>query len=332
MKSLLVTLADKNYLDQAKQLFSSVYFNAGWQGDYMLLAHEIPEEDLAWFREKGILVKECEPLFHGKLVSGYPVTILDKFYLFTPEFKKWDNIVFLDADIIVRYPLDKLAKVRGFNAALDVNKIKLKHQFNYYIPNNLLYKNITKKYKINIRSFNVGVMAFSSDIINENTFNELKELLNSYEKISLYTEQTLLNLYFYKKWKKLSFVYNFYVTIWEEWSNHYRLNKKIIDSPILHFIGSGKPWVKNNLLYAEWKENLDKANLINLKKRNTTNLKIFKKNKIYAYIVFISNTIGIFYDFYYFIDRQIGKIGIKLKKYYPTFYFKLKKINLKQKK
>jgi len=38
-KSVLVTLADENYIYQAKQLFSSVYFNVGWRGDYMLLAH-----------------------------------------------------------------------------------------------------------------------------------------------------------------------------------------------------------------------------------------------------------------------------------------------------
>ena len=31
-KNLLVTLADNNYIDQAKQVFSSVYFNAGWSG------------------------------------------------------------------------------------------------------------------------------------------------------------------------------------------------------------------------------------------------------------------------------------------------------------
>ena len=39
----MVTLADENYIDQAKQLFSSVYWNSGWKGDYMLLAHNIPE-------------------------------------------------------------------------------------------------------------------------------------------------------------------------------------------------------------------------------------------------------------------------------------------------
>ena len=58
-KNLFVTLADKNYLDQIKQLFSSIYFNAGWNGDCMLLSHEIADSDLEWFQSRGILVKKC---------------------------------------------------------------------------------------------------------------------------------------------------------------------------------------------------------------------------------------------------------------------------------
>ncbi len=322
MKSLLVTLADKNYLDQAKQLFSSVYFNAGWQGDYMLLAHEIPEEDLAWFREKGILVKECEPLFHGKLVSGYPVTILDKFYLFTPEFKKWDNIVFLDADIIVRYPLDKLAKVRGFNAVLDLGGYILDYQFDFNSKNSQLFKNTAKKYKMKTPAFNVGVMAFSSDIINENTFNELKELLNSYEKISLYTEQTLLNLYFYKKWKRLNFIYNLYYI---EMIRHYYQAPSNIYGPIIHFCAEEKPWLEKNPFFNEWKNNLIKAEYINLKNKPLIKISILNGIKIIFYKLYI-NTTRIVFIFYYFIDRQIGKIGIILKKIYPSLYFKLLKL------
>src|ERR1035437_2558156 len=121
-KHLLVALADINCIDQVKQLFSSVYFNAGWKGDYMLMAHDIPEEELLWFRNKGILVKKCKPLHHGK-ASGIeyaeinpleqkerielrkryrdaPV-LLNKFELFTPEFKTWDIVLYIVCDIIV---------------------------------------------------------------------------------------------------------------------------------------------------------------------------------------------------------------------------------------
>jgi len=52
MKNLLVTLATKDYVFLAKQLFSSAYFNAEWKGNYMLLAYRIPERNLKWFRKK----------------------------------------------------------------------------------------------------------------------------------------------------------------------------------------------------------------------------------------------------------------------------------------
>jgi len=130
-KNLLVTLADEGFIDQAKQLFSGVYHNAGWQGDYMLLSYKIPENKLRWFRDKGILVKECAPLYDKRMWrSGVPITIPGKLYLFDPEFKKWDNVVYLDVDIIVRGPLEKLTKVRGFAAANDGHsKRKLSYQF-----------------------------------------------------------------------------------------------------------------------------------------------------------------------------------------------------------
>ena len=112
-KCVLVTLADKNYLVQAKQLFSSVYHNSGWKWDYMLLAHEIPDDQLAWFREKGILVKHVRSLSKRDF-PWLPATVLSKFYVFTEEFKKWDIVVFLDGDIIVRASLDGLTKLITF--------------------------------------------------------------------------------------------------------------------------------------------------------------------------------------------------------------------------
>ena len=90
-ENLLVTLADKNFIAPAKQLFSSVYFNAGWIGDYMLLAHEISEKELIWFREKGVIIKKCRSLIK-KDIEGYHAAVFSKFYLFTAEFKKWEQL------------------------------------------------------------------------------------------------------------------------------------------------------------------------------------------------------------------------------------------------
>ena len=91
--AVLVTLADQSYLEQAKQVFASAYFNAGWKGDYLLLAHEIPEKDLQWFRQKGILIYHCQRIFNPKIAGAHPA-ILSKLYLFEDYFKKWQTIIY----------------------------------------------------------------------------------------------------------------------------------------------------------------------------------------------------------------------------------------------
>ncbi|HZL42655.1 MAG TPA: hypothetical protein VFD66_05190, partial [Verrucomicrobiae bacterium] len=79
-----MTLADRNFLPQAKQLFSSVYWNAGWAGDYMLLAHEVPEDQLQWFQDKGILIRNVKPLFareFGNERLMYPGIVTSKLHV-----------------------------------------------------------------------------------------------------------------------------------------------------------------------------------------------------------------------------------------------------------
>jgi lipopolysaccharide biosynthesis glycosyltransferase len=112
-KDLIVTLADANFVDQAKQLFSSVYFKAGWAGDYLLLTNNLSDLDRAWFENKGIIVYN-QPLISKEAFSekAYPPLLFSKFYLFTRYFKKWRKVIFLDADIIVRGSLEELATVR----------------------------------------------------------------------------------------------------------------------------------------------------------------------------------------------------------------------------
>ena len=92
-KSLLVTLADRNFINPAKQLFSGVYHNSGWEGDYMLLAYGIPDEELKWFIDKGILITQCRPVPYAEDFKDtrYSPVFFSKFQLFTPEFKKCRN-------------------------------------------------------------------------------------------------------------------------------------------------------------------------------------------------------------------------------------------------
>jgi len=322
-RNLLVTLADEGFIDRAKQLFSGVYHNAGWQGDYMLLAHEIPEKKLRWFRDKGILVKECSSLCnkHIKASSKASLTRLCRFYLFTPEFKKWDNIIYLDADIIVRGPLEKLTKVQGFAAVNDcLSKNKLLDQFisKYEGPFHLL----KSKYNLKKPAFNSGVIAFNTATIDKDTFRELLRLLERYGGITRYPDQALLNLFFYGRWTSLPRVYNalgYFI-----FTSPFIKNKNV-KAIAIHFIGGLRqclPWNKENSFYDEWMRNFKKADLIDLK-----NIKKVKKWPKWQVIAWSFCWKGIYFLHFSckLIDKYIGLIGILLRKTSPGLYSVLRR-------
>lgn len=336
-KNLLVTLADKNYIQQAKQLFSSVYWNAGWDGDYMLLAHEIPDEELKWFIDKGILVNKCNPLRDNVIFSikmKYGPVVLNKFYIFSVEFKKWEYIVFLDCDMIVKASLDRLLKIKGFGAA-DAD-IRLSEQF---LPRTQIYDEIKNNYNLNKKSFNAGVLAFSTDIICDDTYEKLIGLFNRYEYVARCLEETILNIYFYKSRIKIPIVYNHFISVLMLRKFKQSKTKAII----LHFMricGDEKfrPWYPENPFYDEWVQNLKKADFIDLNRVQSA--KKWSASEIVYYSIL--NKIYMFYapkmeqTAYYFLGRikqflinlpgrMIGLGGSVVKGVSPKLYEKIKK-------
>lgn len=272
-KNLIVTLANEDYIDQTKQLFSSVYFNAEWEGDYLLLSYKIPEKKLKWFRDKGILIKKCpeistEPIGPHK---RHPAK-LSKFYLFTPEFKKWDNIVYLDSDIIVRASLNKLTNVKSFAASIDTYNQRINDYFVINHPDKskegVIYKKLQSEYNLMKTGFNSGVMCFNTDIIQEDSFKKLVKLFKQYSPIHVLGDQPTFNLFFYKKWEKLPRVYNVFTGKNRTLGTYGKsIKPHNVKGVILHIMGSekqGKPWHPNSPFFNEWKRNLDLSELINL--------------------------------------------------------------------
>lgn len=313
-KNLIATLADKNYVNQAKQLFSGLFFYAGWQGDYMLLAQEIPDKELGWFINKGILVKKCKPIAE-EVVGKWPAVVMSKFYLFSPEFKKWKNIIYLDADIIVKASVDDLAKVEGFAAVgghpnlskLFMSKMEIKIRK----KNVEILKKLKSKYDLREYSFNSGVFAFHSSIIKEKTFSEIMRLFTKYKQI-IYGDEAIFNLFMYQKWKRLPKCFNV---------NPFDL--KLKNEPekaigaIFHFYNN-KPWNKNNDFYEEWTNNLEKADLIDLKKIPAAR-EYWTDNDIESYINYLkTRRKSYFYRNFIWkaqqaINKDIGLGGIVLK-------------------
>jgi len=332
-RNLLVTLADSNYIDQAKQLFSSVYWNAGWEGEYMLLSHDIPEPELQWFSEKGILVKRCKPLHNASIGENYSPVVLDKFYLFTPEFKQWQNIIYLDSDIIVRSSLNKISKIKGFCAVTSTLKLS---QFSDKAN---LFKDLKKNYNLNIKTCNTGILAFSSDIITEDALPELTNLFDKYKEIILYADEAVLNLFFNKKWRKLPRVFGLDVIL----LLNFKIKYDKIKAPVLHFIRNNffryKPWMPENPFYKEWIDNFIKAGLIDL--NTIPKGDQWKSGKILHYSLLYDFYFHIFYFYYcnktvriikntfvsimHLPERIIGMTGVLIKKLNPQIYFRIKK-------
>ena len=315
-KNLLVTLADKKYLDFAKSLFSGVYFNSGWQGDYMLLAHEVPEEDLKWFKDKGILIKKCEPLAE-KLAGRWPATILSKLYLFTPEFKQWDKIIYLDADLIVCASLDKLLSVKKIGAVKHdhFTPTKLKFYFEKYGASQADYLLAQKKHNMNRHTFVSTVLAINPQIIKADTFANLSKLWQQYQNSSGGLEEIALNLFFGNLWENLPAPYCLTV---DYFINHTNLKPKNLKGMVINFFVYNKPLNFFEHFYQQWKINLDRANEIDLNNRLPAT-KIWSQKEIWGYGLYLRIKVLI-----HSLDCLIGLVGIWLKKFCPAFYHFLK--------
>ena len=206
-----------------------------------------------------------------------------------------------------------------------------------------LFRQIKEKYP-NSDSFNSGVMAFDSSIIMEDSFDRLIQLSKKYAKICFCADEGIFNLLFYKKWKKIPFSYN----IWPYYFSYlYGVQPEKIKGDIFHFVwfsNQKRPWNTDDFFYKEWKNNLERAELIDLAKIQTKKtdflfgksrfLPIFLLTIIKSFFLFsYYNLVAVFKKLKDFIKtlknipyRFVGQIGMFIKEISPNFYYKLKGI------
>lgn len=254
--SVVVLRIDAHGIEHAKKVISCVRQKAGWTGDFLILVHEIPTAKLSWFRDSGIYIKKCNPLFGVGM--WWPMTT-SKLYIFSFFIKKWKHVIYLDTDVIVTASLDSLKNITGYAAAADIDEQPLKHQL--YLRNSKeqrIFKHVEKRLKTKLRisraSFNTGIFAFDTSIITKNTFKEIVSLLRIAKPICRMGEQTIQNLYFYSRWKKLPRVFNVVPGLY---MNEYKMMKESLKAIIFHFAGyqfpTDKPWHPDNPYYNQWR-------------------------------------------------------------------------------
>jgi lipopolysaccharide biosynthesis glycosyltransferase len=257
-RSVLVTLADERYLAPAKQLFACVHWNAGWSGDLLLLAHEVPAAALAPFRERGILVRECEPWQRGEPVEGekhfHPVTVLDKFELFAPDFRRWENVLFLDADMMFWASLEPLARVRGFAAVPERKPLAGQYSRGEQDPER--FAELAARFDLTGGAFNSGLLAFrTADVLRDDSRDALRGLYQRYAGVQAHRfgDQPALNLYFHRRWRRLP---DFWAALRDRPEKHFGVSRDGLRVIGRHFAGRPRPWDAEHPLHAEWCANL----------------------------------------------------------------------------
>ena len=95
-KRAIIIVADNNYIDHAKSIMVNCREQGGWQEDFVVIC-PTNSEAAAEFRKYGIEVLETS-------LKGF----MQKFEVFNPFFRIWDEVLYMDCDILVQDDLSRL--------------------------------------------------------------------------------------------------------------------------------------------------------------------------------------------------------------------------------
>lgn len=186
---------------------------------------------------KQIMVKQCNDIVFNKDVSakmdqtntqcgkfGYKLFQYHKYYLFTPFFKQWRYVFYIDCGAKIYNniaPILKTAtpdKLLAHSDSYPTYQWKLSYQF---INTDGMDWNLETDY------FQTTIMLFDTSIIEDDTFQQLYELTEKYP-VSKTNDQGILNLYYHciqKKWKQID--------LGDESTYYYDFNIRQSDKPYI---------------------------------------------------------------------------------------------------
>jgi alpha-N-acetylglucosamine transferase len=111
MSTVFATLTDASYFSKARRTIRELQVHGKWTGDIVLLAVDFTPDPI-----RGVRIRRISHLDTDRLLESwktYPIQAMpdnrhygkiyqwDKLQVFTPYFKQWDRVVFLDAGMRV---------------------------------------------------------------------------------------------------------------------------------------------------------------------------------------------------------------------------------------
>jgi hypothetical protein len=215
MKICCIFVSNKKYFNKFINTCSQLISNGKYNGDICLIIGDDLNNDKLldheFIKNNNIIIKYFPDIqftneFYkiNNIIKTDGRNILKKFqwhklHLFNIFFKKWNYIFYIDCGMIILNDISPIIKLIEPNILLAHSDAypryewKLECQFD---KTNIIYFNkIINKYNLNIDYFQTGIMLYDTQIIEQDTFNNLFNLALKYP-ISRTNEQGIMNLYF----------------------------------------------------------------------------------------------------------------------------------------
>ena len=167
-------------------------------------------------KNKQILVKHCPDIVFCKEVSakidktntqcgkfGYKVFQYHKYHLFTPFFKQWRYVFYIDCGAKIYDNIEPILRTATPDTLLAHSDAYPTYQWK--LGCQFLGMDLNSDFDFDKDYFQSTIMLFDTSIIEDDTFQQLYELTEKYP-VSTTNDQGILNLYFNcikKKWKQI---------------------------------------------------------------------------------------------------------------------------------
>jgi lipopolysaccharide biosynthesis glycosyltransferase len=255
--SVAVFACDQEYVDSAVQAIAALHYKGRWQGDIVLLTDDVSREDIEWFRTRGVSVLSCAPITnHGKFFND-PVPALTRatllrFYCFTDFFRQWERVLYLDTDILIRGPIDRVLNAQKKFAAVraqfpttvrDVFLPTISHEEK---------ASLSQQFDLDAPTFNAGVFSLQPLLFSRDAFPKLVELYKKFGPLTKMGDQSIISAYFGSDWEELPSLLNLQM-------NSTAVPARFASAFVIHFCGTLKPWHAGHPLFPEWMRMRERA-------------------------------------------------------------------------
>lgn len=215
MDICVVFVSNKKYFNKFLETCKQLITNGKYCGNICLvIGDDLNNSNLLnndFFQKNGIIVKYFPDIqfpdnFHSinKSINsdGRHITKTfqwHKLYLFDVFFKQWNYIFYIDCGMKIYSDISPIINIKcektllAHSDAYPTYEWKLHNQFDK--SNNDYFTNLSNSYNLNIDYFQTTIMLYDTNIINNDTFNNLFNLSVKYP-ICRTNEQGIIALYF----------------------------------------------------------------------------------------------------------------------------------------